>query len=205
MSNFQPYKYRATGVGTFQVEGPGIEKCAPIWDHEDDAARCVLAMNNAWHASRKHAVDFLEARSRHFHKYSLTHSLSEDARSRCALQSQCLRAEAVSVGKWDVLETPSWPAALPAEAAKASIMCSDCGELHVTREDCPSARHWTDCPKCFQRNGPDTDDCVAFHCSGCGHDYVPKLPTDDAPHINGSDKLCWRCGHFNRAGDVCPC
>lgn len=56
---------------------------------------------------------------------------------------------------------------------EARILCSDCGDLHVRREDCPVERHWTDCPKCFQRNGPDTDDCVAFHCSGCGHDYVP--------------------------------
>lgn len=72
MSDFQPYKYRATGVGTFQVEGPGLEGCAPVWDHEVDADRCVLSMNNAWRASRKHAVSYLEARSQHFRIDQLT-------------------------------------------------------------------------------------------------------------------------------------
>jgi hypothetical protein len=299
MSDFQPYKYRATGVGTFQVEGPGLEGCVPIWDHEVDAGRCVLAMNDAWRASRKHAVSYLEARSQHFRRHSLTHTLSVDARSRCAVQAQCLRAEAIAVGRWDVLETETrlsaehprhdlrrhdqtsvdeffrkspgerdavyqdekreqqcieawllargaeridsadaealgvsrwrvpgrpgaahdggiphfwfaeeWkadgsPAPSKADDPEPRALCSDCGELHVSREDCPVERHWTDCPKCFQRNGPDTDDCAAFHCSGCGHDYVPKQPTETTPQV--ASERCWRCGHDNRVGDVCPC
>ena len=28
-----------------------------------------------------------------------------------------------------------------------------------------------DCPKCGQRNGPVTDDCKGFTCTGCGHMY----------------------------------
>lgn len=108
MSNVQPYKYKATGVGTFQVEGPGIEGCAPIWDHEDDAARCVLAMNNAWRASRKHAVEYLEARSQHFHKYSFDGSLS-----------------AVAVERWDVLEEPK------------PVRCWRCGHTNTVGEKCP--------------------------------------------------------------------
>ncbi len=28
-----------------------------------------------------------------------------------------------------------------------------------------------DCPKCGQRNGPATDDCKGFTCTGCGHMY----------------------------------
>lgn len=70
----------------------------------------------------------------------------------------------------------AYNASVAATKDEARIMCSDCGDLHVRREDCPVERHWTDCPKCFQRNGPDTDDCVAYHCSGCGHDYVPTKP-----------------------------
>ena len=124
MSNFQPYKYKATGVGTFQVEGPGTEGCAPIWDREDDAARCVLAMNNAWRASRKHVVEYLEARSQHFHKYSFDGSLSADARSRCALQSQCLKSESVAVERWDVEEPKP-------------VRCWRCGHTNPVGEKCP--------------------------------------------------------------------
>ena len=62
------------------------------------------------------------------------------------------------------------------DAEPLVIMCTDCGEIHARKEDCPQERHWTDCPKCFQRNGPDTDDCIAYHCTGCGHDYVPTPP-----------------------------
>lgn len=159
MSDFKPYKYRATGVGTFQIEGPDLDGCGLIWDHEVDAGRCVLAMNDAWRASRKHAVSYLEARSQHFRKYSLTHSLSEAARSRCAVQAQCLKSEAVAVARWDVLETETLRSPEPSEATEPRALCSDCGELHVVREDCPVERH------------------------DCGHDYVPKQPTETTPQV----------------------
>ncbi len=46
-------RYRAvpTQVKTWTVEGPGLIGCAPIWDHEVDAARCALAMTRAYEAA----------------------------------------------------------------------------------------------------------------------------------------------------------
>ena len=96
------YKAKATDVGTFSGDGPGLEGCAPIWDREEDATRCAIAMNNAAEASTNAAAAYLEARSQHFGKYGEDATLSLDARRRCFLQSQCLKSAAAEVKRGDL-------------------------------------------------------------------------------------------------------